>query len=69
MANQISNVGFTDYAAEQEDIARRRAFAQAMQQQGAQPMGPTETVGGWAVKRSPLEGMAKMLQAYSGRKG
>ena len=69
MPNNITNVGFSDYAAEQEDIARRRAYAQALQQQGQQPMGPTETVGGWAVKQSPLSGLAKMLQAYGGRKG
>src|SRR6185295_16068057 len=67
--NQITNVGFSDYAAEQADIERRRAYAQALQQQGATPMGPTEQVGGWAIKKSPLEGLAKMLQSYSGRKG
>ena len=69
MANQITNVGFSDYAAEQADIERRRAYAQALQQQGAQPLGPTETVGGWAVRKSPLEGLARMLQAYGGRQG
>ena len=69
MANQIQNVGFSAYSAEQADIERRRAYAQALQAQGAQPLGPTEMVGGWAVKRSPLEGLAKMLQAYGGRRG
>src|SRR6185436_21086615 len=69
MANQITNVGFSDYAAEQADIERRRAYAQALQQQGQTPMGPTEQVGGWAIRKSPFEGLAKMLQSYSGRKG
>lgn len=71
MANSVQNVGFGlgEYGAEQADIERRRAYAQALQAQGAQPLGPTEMAGGWAVKRSPLEGLAKMLQAYSGRKG
>src|SRR3990167_3778619 len=69
MANQITNVGFSDYSAEQADIDRRRAYAQALQQQGMTPMGPTEQVGGWAVKQSPLAGLAKMLQAYGGRQG
>lgn len=71
MANSITNVGFGlgEYGAEAADIERRRAYAQALQQQGAQPMGPTEMAGGWAVRKSPLEGLAKMLQAYGGRKG
>jgi len=68
-ANNITNVGFSDYSAEQADIERRRAYAQALQQQGQTPLGPTEQVGGWAIRRSPLEGLAKMLQSYSGRKG
>ena len=71
MANAITNVGFGagEYGAEAADIERRRAYAQALQQQGAQPIGPTEMAGGWAVRKSPLEGLAKMLQAYGGRKG
>lgn len=69
MANNVSNVGFTDYASEQADIERRREYAKALMQQGQTPMGPTETAGGWAIRKSPLEGLGKMLQAYSGRKG
>lgn len=52
----------TDYSAELEAIARRRKYAEALQQQGMQPVGETETVGGWAIPRSPLEGLAKALQ-------
>ncbi len=69
MANQITNVGFSDYAAEQAEIERRRAYAQALQQQGMQPMGGTEMAGGWAIPNSPTQGLAKMLQAYSGQRG
>lgn len=65
-ANQVSNVSFTaptDYAVEAEDIERRRKLAEQMRLQGAQevPRG-TEMVGGWAVKRSPLEGLAGALK-------
>ena len=59
----------TDYTAELQDIERRRKLAELMQQQGMQPLGPTEHIGGWAVKRSPMEGLAKMMQAYAGGKG
>lgn len=70
MPNNISNISFqSPYDAEAQEIERRRQMAQALQQQGMTPMGGTETIGGWAIKKSPLEGLAKMLQAYSGRKG
>lgn len=59
----------TDAAAEAEQIARSRKYAELMQQQSMQPMGDTQMAGGWAIRRSPLEGLAKMLQAYGGRKG
>lgn len=58
-----------DYAAEQADIERRRAYAQALQQQGMAPMGETQMAGGWAIPNSPTQGLAKMLQAYTGRRG
>ncbi len=69
MANSITNVGFSDYTSEQADIERRRKMAELLQQQGQTPMGPTESVGGWAIQKSPLEGLGKMLQSYSGAKG
>ncbi len=46
-ATKTANFGFNDYGAEEADIERRRAYAQAMQQQGMQPLGPTEQIGGW----------------------
>lgn len=50
-----------------EILERRRKAAEALYQQSQQPSG-TEVIGGWAVKRSPLEGVAKVLSAYAGRK-
>ena len=63
----IKQVSFTSpYGAEESEIERRRQMAQLLQQQGAQPLGPTETVGGWAVRRSPLEGLNKAVQQGAG---
>lgn len=57
-----------NYETEQSDLIRRQKIADAMIAQGMTPMGPTETAaGGIAVKRSPLEGVAKVLQAYMGK--
>lgn len=56
-----------DAQAEAEKIARRRQMAQALLEQGMTPLGGTEMVSGMAVKRSPLEGIAKLAQAYVGK--
>jgi hypothetical protein len=68
----MPNVSFSapnDYAAEQQAIEQRRKYAEALQAQGMQPMGDTQMAGGWAIRNSPFQGLAKMLQAYSGSKG
>jgi hypothetical protein len=66
----VQGVSFTDpYSAEALDIERRRRLAEALQQQGTTPLPGTEMAGGWAIPRSPLEGAAKMMQAYTGRRG
>jgi hypothetical protein len=57
-----------DYESEQSDLMRRLKIAEAMQQGGLAPLGGTETVSGVAVKRSPLEAVAKIAQAYFGSK-
>lgn len=63
----IQGVSFTDpYSAEARDIENRRRLAEALQAQGQTPLGPTEQVGGWAIKKSPLEGLAKVGQQMSG---
>lgn len=66
MAN-IQAVGFTDPYSEQAlEIERKRKLAEALQLQGGQPLGPTETVGGWAIRKSPMEGVGKLAQSLSG---
>ena len=63
----MNAVSFTDpYAAEQAEIERRRRMAEMLQAQGAQGLGGTEVVGGWAIPRSPLEGLGKAGQQVSG---
>ena len=57
------------YAVELQDIERRRRLAEALQQQGLQPMGGTEMAGGWAIPRSPMEGVGKLAQALVGAYG
>ena len=69
MANNVNNIGFTDFGAEQQAIARRQKLSEMLLQQGLTPIGPTETVGGWAIRRSPLEGIAKLAQAGVGAYG
>ena len=51
---------------QQRKIERRRMMANMLVQQSMQPMGGTQNVGGFAVRRSPMEGMAKLAQAASG---
>ena len=53
-----------DYESERERLKRRRAVSDALLMQSQQPMGGTEMVSGRAVRRSPLEGLAKLAQAY-----
>jgi hypothetical protein len=58
-----------DYNVEEEELKRKEAIAQAMMAQGMQMPGGTEMVGDRAVKKSPLEGVLKVLQAVVGAKG
>lgn len=63
----IQSVSFTSpYSQEEQEIERRRRLADALQQQGQQGLGPTEMVGGWAIKKSPFEGLSKAAQQISG---
>jgi hypothetical protein len=64
----VSFMGPTDYTAEQADIDRRRKYAEALRAQSMQPL-ETQTAGGWAIPISPTQGLAKMLQAYVGKRG
>lgn len=49
---------------EKVKLERRRRLAEAMAANAMQPMGPTEFAGGIAVRKSPMEGVAKVAQAY-----
>lgn len=53
---------------EEQELEQRRRYAEMLRQQGMQPMGETRMAGRVAVRNSPLEGLAKMLQSYSGAK-
>lgn len=64
MANIVAN----QYEEEAKQIERRRAFAEALRQQGMQQQAP-RMVGGVRQQASILDGLNQMLQAYSGRQG
>lgn len=64
MANIIAN----QYDEEAKQIAQRRAFAEALRQQGMQQQAP-RMVGGVRQQTGILDGLNQMLQAYSGRQG
>lgn len=54
------------YAADEHGVERQRQIAQALMMQGLKnDIGSTPMVGNWAVRRSPLEGLAGMLQAWN----
>lgn len=58
--------GGYEYLAEQEAIEERRRLAESLRTQGQSPFPGTETVGGWAIRRSPWEGVAKVVQSGAG---
>jgi hypothetical protein len=60
--------GFSPYEAETQDIDQRRKYAELLRQQGMAPL-QAHSVGGMNARISPFEGLAKMLNAYSGSKG
>jgi hypothetical protein len=53
------------YASDQIDLQRRMALAQALREQSMSSMGPTQAIGGVAIRQSPWEGMAKIGQALA----
>lgn len=66
--NSVSFTAPTDYSTQLADIERQRKLAEAMQQQGMQPL-ETQTAGGWVVPISPWQGAAKLAQAFMGARG
>lgn len=55
-----------DLAVEQSKLLRQQQMAELLRKQAMTPDGGTETVSGWAVKKSPLEGVNKLAQALMG---
>ena len=55
----------SEYSEEQESIARRQAMADRLREQSDMPISTGQMHGGWFVPTSPLEGVAKMLRAYT----
>lgn len=58
-----------DYEAEQAALARQQQLLDAMQGQSLQPMGGTQMLGNVAIQHSPMEGIAKIAQAYAAKYG
>src|SRR4051812_7583583 len=63
--NNISLTGPSDYAAEMRSLERNRALAQALQQQSMTPI-QSGSVNGIPIRISPYQGMAKLLQSFTG---
>lgn len=53
---------------DQTALERQMRLAEMLRGQSLQGFGPTESFGGYAVKRSPLEGVAKVVQALMASK-
>lgn len=67
---QTRSVSFTSpYDAELAEIDRRRALAQALSQQAAQPLPTNRMAGRVAIPISPLEGAAQLVKGASGAYG
>jgi len=66
--NVSTTLPSTDFGLEAERIARNRKMAELLQQQSMEPI-KGEMVSGYYVAPSWTQGAAKMLQAYSGRRG
>jgi len=55
-----------DLMADQTQLLRQQQLADLLRKQALEPAGGTDMVNGWAVKKSPLEGLSKMAQALLG---
>ena len=66
MANFIQNVQAGPYAGDQQEILRKQKLAQMLQAQSMEPIQAPQ-VGAFASPISPLQVLAKGLQAYKGK--
>lgn len=55
-------------AADEQELMRRQRIADLLRMQSMAPMGGTEMAGRVAIRKSPLEGVAKVFQAYMANK-
>jgi len=62
----VSPINLIDpsYAPSMMELQRRQQLANVLRAQGLAPMGQTEMAGRVAIRKSPIEGMAKMYAAY-----
>ncbi len=58
-----------EIAAQARGLTRRQAIAEALMAQSRTPLESNRMAGGYVVPISPFEGLAKVAQAYMGRKG
>lgn len=62
---QIMQLLAPDIAQEQNQLSRRQQMADLLRKQSLESSGPTEQISGWAIKKSPWEGISKMAQALA----
>jgi hypothetical protein len=62
----MPDINLSPYTAEYEAIQQRRKLAELLSQQGSEPIQMPTQAG---VRISPLQGLAKMFEVYSGQKG
>ena len=58
----------SDWNVELENIGRQRKYADLLRQQSFEPLKTNEMAGGYVVPISPYQGIAKLMQSYSGAK-
>lgn len=59
----------SEYSAQQQAIQRRAQLTQSLLEQGQEPLQTNQTAGGYVIPISPLQGLAKALQAGLGAYG
>jgi hypothetical protein len=69
MPTSASNFQFTDYAQQLQNVERRRKLAEALMQQGLEPVQGQPAVGGIVTPISPLAGLAQMAKLGVGAYG
>lgn len=64
----LSSLYDPQIAADEQELMRRQRIADLLRMQSMAPMGGTEMAGRVAIRKSPLEGVAKVFQAYMANK-